>query len=163
MAERRTDAHQREINKSGRTAIHDRVEKARSGENPYVICKLETCWVALSDEPFTRGHCVTFPDPVVFSLNDLSEDMRMRYMRDVARVGDALISALGAYRINYETLCNVAQSLHSHVIPRYMSETDPKRRDRPSSAYPGPNKLAESDRRELLLALKTALEKFQVK
>lgn len=145
-----------------RTAIHDRVDKARAGENPYVICKLETCWVALSDEPFTRGHCVTFADPVVFGLNDLSEEIRMKYMRDVARVGDALIAALGSYRINYETLCNVAQALHTHVIPRYMDETEPKRRDRPSSAYPGPNKLSESDRRELIVKLKDALAKWSV-
>ncbi|MES2964634.1 MAG: HIT domain-containing protein [Bdellovibrionota bacterium] len=143
-----------------RTVIHDRVDKARAGENPYVICKLETCWVALSDEPFTRGHCVTFADPVVFGLNDLPEDLRMRYLRDVARVGDALISALGAYRINYETLCNVAQALHSHVIPRYKTEPDDKRRDRPSSAYPGPNRLREIDRRELMLALKEKLKVY---
>lgn len=142
---------------SERTVIHDRVDKARAGENPYVICKLETCWIVLSDEPFTRGHCVTYSDPVVFGLNDLAEDARMRYMRDVARVGDALISVLGAYRINYETLCNVAQALHTHIIPRYKSEPDDKRRDRPSSAYPGPNKLSEIDRRELIDSLRRKL------
>mgnify|MGYP001581846165 CR=1 FL=1 len=148
---------QQRPNANERTVIHDRVDKARAGENPYVICKLETCWVALSDEPFTRGHCITFADPVVFGLNDLDEKARMFYLRDVARVGDALISALGAYRINYETLCNVAQALHTHIIPRYLNEPDAKRRDRPSSAYPGPNRLDEKDRCELIYALSRIL------
>ncbi len=112
------------------------VEKAREGENPFVIAKLETCWVVAIEQPFTRGHCMTLADPVVFSANDLSEELRMKYFRDVCRVGDALIEIQGAYRINYETLCNVAQALHSHIIPRYMYESEAKRRERPAIAYP---------------------------
>lgn len=119
-----------------RTAIHEAVDRARSGEHPYLICKLETCWVVASDMPLVDGHCVTLADPVVFSVNDLSEELRMKYFRDVCRVGDALIKVCGSYRINYETLCNVAQALHSHIIPRYMSEPEEKRHERAAVAYP---------------------------
>lgn len=120
-----------------KTPIHEAVEKARSGDHPYLITKLETCWVIAQDQPFTKGHCVTLADPVVFSVNDLNEEMRMKYFRDVCRVGDALIKVCGSYRINYETLCNVAQALHSHIIPRYKDEPEAKRRERAAIAYTG--------------------------
>ncbi len=119
-----------------RTGIHEAVERAQRGENAFVIAKLETCWVVASDQPLTLGHCVTLADPVVFSVNDLSEELRMKYFRDVCRVGDALIKVCGSYRINYETLCNVAQALHSHIVPRYLTEPDPQRRERAAIAYP---------------------------
>jgi len=141
--------------KSHRTAIHDLVESARAGNNEFVVAKLETGWVALAGEAFTQGHCVFWPDPVVFSLNDLNEEMRMKYSRDVARVGDALIAVLGAYRINYETMCNVTQSLHTHIIPRYAEEPDELRRERPAVAYRIPKKIAPHEERDLIKKLKT--------
>lgn len=118
-----------------RTAIHDRVDEFRAGTNHYLICKLETCWVALAHKRLVPGHTVTFADPVVFGMNDLSEELRMKYWRDVCRVGDALIAATGSYRINYETHCNIAQALHTHLTPRQMSEPDEKRRERAAVAY----------------------------
>jgi diadenosine tetraphosphate (Ap4A) HIT family hydrolase len=39
-------------------------------------------------------------------------------------VGDALLEVTGAYRINYDILCNTEQALHAHVCPRYLSEPD---------------------------------------
>lgn len=128
-----------------RTAIHEAVEQAQKGVHPYLICKLETCWVVASDLPLTKGHCVTLADPVVFSVNDLTEELRMKYFRDVCRVGDALLKICGSYRINYETLCNVAQALHSHIVPRYLSESDEKRKERAAIAYP-PSSLKKLDR-----------------
>ena len=117
------------------TVIHDRVDELRDGENPYFVAKLETCWVVVSNRPLFEGHCVTYADPVVFGLNDLDEPMRMKYWRDVCRVGDALIKVTGSYRINYETMCNVAQALHTHIVPRQLSEPDEQRRERPAIAY----------------------------
>jgi diadenosine tetraphosphate (Ap4A) HIT family hydrolase len=42
-------------------------------------------------------------------------------------VGDALLAVTDAYRINYETLGNSEPALHTHIIPRYRTETDDKR------------------------------------
>lgn len=117
------------------TAIHDRVAELHDGENPFYIARLETCWVVVSNKPLREGHCVTYADPVVFGMNDLDEETRMKYWRDVCRVGDALMTVTGSYRINYETMCNVAQALHTHVIPRQRSESDHERQERPAIAY----------------------------
>ena len=42
-------------------------------------------------------------------------------------LGDAVLEATGAERINYEILGNVEPALHAHVIPRHASE-DPELR-----------------------------------
>lgn len=118
-----------------RTAIHDRVDELREGTNPYCIARLETGWVVVSNRPLVKGHCVFYADPVVFQLNDLDELARMKYSRDVARVGDACARVLRAYRLNYETMCNVAQALHTHIYPRLRDEPEDLRRERPAVAY----------------------------
>ena len=115
--------------------IIERVEMARCGENPYVICRMTSGWLVIGDVQPLPGYCVLLADPVVESLNALAEAERSRYALDMIRAGDALLAATGAYRINYETLCNAEPALHSHLVPRYLSEPDDKRRRVPWIAY----------------------------
>jgi diadenosine tetraphosphate (Ap4A) HIT family hydrolase len=65
---------------------------------------------------------------VVASLNDLDADARAIYLLDMARIGDAVLQASGASRINYEILGNSEPELHCHIFPRYASEPDDKRK-----------------------------------
>ena len=65
---------------------------------------------------------------VVESLNALDEAGRIAYSLDVVRVGDALLRATDAYRINYETWGNSEPALHTHIMPRYLREPEAKRR-----------------------------------
>ena len=81
------------------------------------------------------GYCLLLPDPVAFSINDLDEQARIAYSLDTIRIGDALLAVTDAYRINYMSLSNADQSLHTHIIPRYMSEPDDKRGSIAMSAY----------------------------
>ena len=46
----------------------------------------------------------------------------------MAALGDAVLEATGAERINYEILGNVDPALHAHVIPRHASEDPDLRR-----------------------------------
>jgi diadenosine tetraphosphate (Ap4A) HIT family hydrolase len=50
-------------------------------------------------------------------------------------VGDALKAELGAYRINYETWGNLDPALHTHIVPRFLSEDPNKRVQTPRQAY----------------------------
>ena len=45
----------------------------------------------------------------------------------MARLGDAVLQATGALRMNYEILGNSEPELHCHLFPRYASEPDDKR------------------------------------
>jgi diadenosine tetraphosphate (Ap4A) HIT family hydrolase len=108
--------------------IAERVEMARRGQNPYVICRTGSGWLVIGDVQPLPGYCVFLADPVVESINALSEAQRAQYSLDVARVGDALLAVTDSYRINYETLGNAEPALHTHIIPRYRREPDEKRR-----------------------------------
>ena len=116
--------------------VEARVEAARRGENPAVICQLPSGWLVMGDRQLLPGYCVLLADPVVESLNALGEAERARYGRDMVRVGDALLAEPGVHRINYETWCNLAPSLHTHITPRYASEPAWRRRTIPTRAYP---------------------------
>jgi diadenosine tetraphosphate (Ap4A) HIT family hydrolase len=111
------------------------VELARKGDNPYVICRLPSGWLVIGDVQPLPGYCLVLGDPVVESLNSLSEADRIAYSLDVARVGDALLEVTGAFRINYETWGNLEPALHTHITPRYLSEPPLKRRMAPGRAY----------------------------
>lgn len=115
--------------------IEQRVEAARRGDNPQVITRMASGWLVMGDVQPLSGYCLLLADPIVSSLNDLSEADRARYSLDMIRAGDALLALTGAVRINYETLANAEPSLHTHIIPRYFSEPDDKRRAPPRVAY----------------------------
>ena len=115
--------------------IRDRIELARAGKNQNFIAKLESGWVVAFDDQVVEGYCLIMADPIVSSLNEMPESTRLVYLRDMARLGDALLEVTGATRINYETWCNVDPSLHTHVVPRYASEPEEKRRLPVGRAY----------------------------
>ncbi|HSB66906.1 MAG TPA: hypothetical protein VLD65_10025 [Anaerolineales bacterium] len=113
--------------------IPERVEAARAGLNPTVICQVPSGWVVMCDTQFLRGYCILLADPVVASLNDLSQAERAQFLCDMASIGDALLEVTGAFRINYAILGNSEPVLHAHIIPRYLSEPEEFRNNVPWS------------------------------
>ena len=109
------------------TLIHRRVETARQGTNPTVICRVKSGWVVLGDVQFLPGYSLLLPDPVVSDLNALTMIQRLNFLQDMTILGDALLAVTGASRINYEILGNSEAALHSHVFPRYATEPEEKR------------------------------------
>jgi diadenosine tetraphosphate (Ap4A) HIT family hydrolase len=108
--------------------IEQRVELARQGQNPYVICRMASGWLVIGDVQPLPGYCVLLADPVVESLNAMTRDQRIQYSLDMVEAGDAVLAVTDAYRINYETLGNAEPALHTHIIPRYRREPEEKRR-----------------------------------
>ena len=106
------------------TAIHRQVAAARAGADPRVIARLACGWAVFGERQFLRGYVLLLPDPVVPSLNALDSSARTRFLLDLARLGDAVLAATGALRINYAILGNLEPALHAHVIPRYAEEPE---------------------------------------
>ncbi len=104
------------------------VRAARAGDHPGAIGRARSGWFVMSDVQALAGHALLLPDPVVPSLNDLSGEARTSFLADMAALGDALLAATDAERINYAILGNVEPVLHAHVVPRYAWEPPAMRR-----------------------------------
>ncbi len=117
------------------TLIHRRVEEARQGKNARVITRMPSGWAVIGDVQFVRGYCLLLPDPVVPNLNSLKGAARLSYLTDMARLGDAILEATGAARVNYEILGNVEVALHAHCFPRYPETEDPALAKKPVWFY----------------------------
>jgi diadenosine tetraphosphate (Ap4A) HIT family hydrolase len=113
------------------TAIHEMVEACRAGKNPRRIAQLPSGWVVLGERQVLPGYCLLLPDPVVPHLNALAADARVRFLADMALIGDALLAATGAVRINYAIFGNVEPALHAHVFPRSADEPPEQRAAQP--------------------------------
>lgn len=112
------------------TAIHRQVAAARAGQLARVVTRMASGWAVLGDPQITSGYCLLLPDPVVSDLNALTGNLRRQFLDDMAALGDAVLAATGAERINYEILGNVEPALHAHVIPRFATE-EPALRTKP--------------------------------
>ena len=77
------------------------------------------------------GYCLLLPDPVVPHLNALGAAERDRFLADLGRLGDAVLAATGALRINYAIFGNLEPALHAHVHPRYADEPEALRTNNP--------------------------------
>jgi diadenosine tetraphosphate (Ap4A) HIT family hydrolase len=113
--------------------IIDRIETARAGTNPTVICRVQSGWVVMCDMQFLSGYCILLADPPVVTLNDLDRLAREQFLLDMTTIGDALMEVTGAYRINYAVAGNTDPWLHAHIVPRYMSEPEHLRKGLPWS------------------------------
>ena len=105
-------------------AYLQRIESARNGIHPAVICRMASGWVFLANMQYLSGYCILQSDPVVESINALEPEQRTVFLGDMAIVGDAILEVTGAYRINYAIMGNSEPVLHAHIVPRYLSEPE---------------------------------------
>jgi diadenosine tetraphosphate (Ap4A) HIT family hydrolase len=104
------------------TAIHRQVARLREGSDPTLIARMQSGWAVMGQAQFLRGYCLLLPDPVVPHLNALTGAARTAFLADAAALGDAVLAATGALRINYAMFGNLEPALHMHVVPRYADE-----------------------------------------
>jgi diadenosine tetraphosphate (Ap4A) HIT family hydrolase len=104
------------------TAIHRLVERCRAAEYPARVARLPSGWVVMGERQVFAGYCLLLPDPVVAHLNVLEQFERAQFLADMARLGDAVLAATGAVRINYALFGNAEPALHAHVFPRRADE-----------------------------------------
>ena len=105
----------------------DRLGSALRGENPTVILRLKSGFAVLGDEQFLPGYCVLIACPKVDTLAELSLTERAQFTTDMTLVGDALLSACGAAKVNYAIMMNRDYLLHAHIWARYDWEPEPYR------------------------------------
>ncbi len=82
------------------------VAAAREGRNRALFGRARSGWFVMADLQILPGKCLLLPDPMVRSINDLTADARARFLLDMVGLGDALLRATDADRVNYEILGN---------------------------------------------------------
>lgn len=98
------------------------VERCRVGDHPGQVCKLPSGWVVMGERQVFAGYCLLLPDPGAAHLNALPLPARAQFLTDMSRIGDALLTATGAVRINYAMFGNLEPKLHAHIFPRHADE-----------------------------------------
>lgn len=118
-------------------AIAERVARIRAGHDPLLLATLASGHAILAKQQPTalEGCCMLLPDPVVASANELGPRERERFFGDLVLLGDAVLEATGAERINYLVLCNQVPQLHGHCVPRFANEAPQLRTLDPFAAY----------------------------
>jgi diadenosine tetraphosphate (Ap4A) HIT family hydrolase len=106
------------------TAIHKIVHALQADEYPLKLARMISGWAVIGETQILPGYCLLLPDPVVPHLNSLQSPQRLQFLADFAALGDAVLKATGALRINYEILGNLEPALHGHVFPRYSWENE---------------------------------------
>ena len=77
----------------------------------------------MGEQQVLTGYCLLLPDPVVPHLNALRGAQRDLFLSEMAAVGDAVLEAAAAQRINYAMFGNVEPALHAHIFPRFAAES----------------------------------------
>jgi len=113
------------------TQIHRLVEACRRGDHPTLVARMRSGWAVMGRKQVLRGYCLLLPDPVVPHLNALERRERDQFLADLGLLGEAVLAATGALRINYAIFGNVEPALHAHVHPRYTDEPVEMRTNNP--------------------------------
>lgn len=100
----------------------ERLAQLERGENPALIARLESGFAVMGDSQLLPGYCLLLAHPQVGKLNDLEGSSRTQFLDDMARLGDAILGATDAIRINYSIYGNLDPFLHAHLFPRYAWE-----------------------------------------
>jgi diadenosine tetraphosphate (Ap4A) HIT family hydrolase len=141
---------------------YPRIETARLGTDPALVCRVPSGWVFLCTMQYLPGYSILQADPTVESINALTPPQRVQYLGDMVLVGDAILEVTGAYRINYAILGNSDPVLHTHIIPRFLAEPEELRKGGPW-CYPKDiidNQIFDADRdRELIRQLRESILK----
>jgi hypothetical protein len=86
------------------------------------------------------GYCLLLADPVVASLNDLADARRAEFLRDMARLGDAILRVTSADRINYEILGQLRAGAARACLPPLRDRAAAVRAVRSASRPSPPHK-----------------------
>ena len=86
------------------------------------ICELPASKVYLFKEQSHPGRVIVAHKEHVSELVELSDESRVAYFADVARVAKAVHAAFHPKKINYGAYGDTGYHLHFHLVPKYEGE-----------------------------------------
>jgi diadenosine tetraphosphate (Ap4A) HIT family hydrolase len=100
---------------------------AKEDEHLIRICDQTQSRLYLAKNQFVKGYCVLICHKHVVEPYELSRQERAMFFDDVARAASVLQHVFAADKMNYNILGNVSPHLHTHILPRYFTDSAPNR------------------------------------
>jgi diadenosine tetraphosphate (Ap4A) HIT family hydrolase len=100
---------------------------AHEDEHLLQIFDLTLSQLYLAKNQFVKGYCVLICRRHVIEPYELSRQERAAYFDDVALAAEVLQKVFTAHKMNYNILGNVSPHLHTHILPRYFTDSAPNR------------------------------------
>jgi len=106
--------------------ICQRIELIKKKKNPYFIKEFETGYAVLGDLQFFKGYCLLLCKLHKKELHELDKKFRMKFLKEMVVLAEAIYKAFKPKKLNYELLGNNDEHLHWHIFPRYSNDPNPK-------------------------------------
>jgi diadenosine tetraphosphate (Ap4A) HIT family hydrolase len=87
-----------------------------------IIGTTDSSWLTMSENAPMPGYVCLVSRIHAVELHDLSESQGAAFMRDARQVSQALSTATGAVKLNYEIHGNTIPHLHMHFFPRHPGD-----------------------------------------
>lgn len=88
------------------------------GEPLDIVATLSVSWVTMQAAAPLPGYACLVSRMHAVDLHDLPEETALAFMQDARRLSQALSSATGAVKMNYEIHGNTIPHVHMHFFPR---------------------------------------------
>ena len=99
--------------------ICERIKLIKEGKNPYFVIELETGFVVLGDHQRFKGYTLFLCKEHITELHHLPNNFKIKYLEEMALVGEAVANVFKPNKMNYELLGNGDAHVHFHIFPRY--------------------------------------------
>lgn len=106
--------------------ICDRISKILSNQNKFFVAELETGYVVVGDFQFYKGYTLFLCKEHKTELHNLDKDYRLKFLKEMSEVAEAVYLAFNPKKLNYELLGNSDSHLHWHIFPRHKDDPQPK-------------------------------------
>ena len=103
--------------------ICERIQMIHDDRNPYFVMELDTGYVVLGDHQRIQGYTLFLCKRHVSELHHLDMDFRVKHLREMSLVSEAVHRTFHADKMNIESLGNGETHLHWHLFPRKHGDT----------------------------------------
>ena len=86
--------------------ICDRIKMIKEDRNPYFVKELKTGYVVIGDHQHFKGYTLFLCKKHKTELFQLEDKVKIQFLEEMSLVAEAVSSAFGAEKMNYELLGN---------------------------------------------------------
>jgi diadenosine tetraphosphate (Ap4A) HIT family hydrolase len=106
--------------------ICQRINDIKNNSNPYFVKELETGYVVIGDYQTYEGYTLFLCKLHISEIHEFDKSFKLKFLTEMALVGEAVYHAFKAIKVNYELLGNTEKShIHWHYFPRRASDPKP--------------------------------------